>query len=282
MMRAILELGRVSNLPTVWTNVVAAWVLTCGGVNWETLVFAVGASLLYLGGTTLNDAFDVGFDSQFRRERPIPSGRLSRRAVWVIGASWLAAGTVVLLFWTRAPWLFVLLLVGAIVLYDAVHKKSPVGVLIMGGCRFLLYVTAGAAVLEGILNVRVIWFGAATGLYVVGLSIAARGEATGRGRPWWPLPFLAAPLALAAVWTVLRQSLAGGIFMTIVAFWLGIALAQLHGEEDERIGQSVSKMLAGIVLIDAFAVAIYDWRLALGMLGVFGVTLALQRTVPAT
>lgn len=282
MMRAILELGRISNLPTVWTNVIAAWVLTCGGVSWETLVFAVGASLLYLGGTTLNDAFDVDFDSKFRRERPIPSGRLSRRAVWILGFGWLAAGTATLLVFTRSPWLFVLLLVGAIVLYDVVHKRSPVGVLIMGACRFLLYVTAGSAVLEGILNVRVIWLGAATGLYVVGLSIAARGEATGRGRPWWPLPFLAAPLALAAVWTVLRQSLAGGVFMTLAAFWLGIALAQLHGQEDDRIGKAVSKMLAGLVLIDAFAVSIYDWKLALGMIGVFLVTLALQRQVPAT
>ena len=60
--RALLDLGRVSNLPSVVTNVLAAWVLTGAGFGYDVVVVAIGAILLYLAGTTLNDAVDAKFD----------------------------------------------------------------------------------------------------------------------------------------------------------------------------------------------------------------------------
>src|SRR5690242_17715937 len=90
--RALLILGRVSNLPTVWSNCLAAW-LIAGGGPWSR--FATGCAagtLLYIGGMFLNDAFDVEFDIVRRPERPIPSGQLTRRAVSSLGALWLILG----------------------------------------------------------------------------------------------------------------------------------------------------------------------------------------------
>ena len=76
-LRTLLVLGRTSNLPTVWSNCLAAWWLG-GGVQLGALAgVLLGTTLLYLGGMYLNDAFDAGFDAQYRRERPIPSGAIS-------------------------------------------------------------------------------------------------------------------------------------------------------------------------------------------------------------
>lgn len=94
--RTALKLGRVSNLPTVWSNVVAASVLA-GGAPIRTLAFIAGAmSLLYVGGMFLNDAFDAESDARERPERPIPSGEISAGSVLGAGFAMLAAGVAML------------------------------------------------------------------------------------------------------------------------------------------------------------------------------------------
>src|SRR5688572_33059243 len=95
--RTLLVLGRVSNLPTVWSNCLAGWWLAGGGnlVKFPLLVF--GVTLLYVGGMYLNDAFDADFDRQHRKERPIPSGAIAEALVWKLGALGLVLGELCLL-----------------------------------------------------------------------------------------------------------------------------------------------------------------------------------------
>ena len=90
--RTLLVLGRVSNLPTVWSNCLAGWWLSGGGNFWNLPLLFLGVSALYTGGMFLNDAFDADFDRQRRAERPIPSGKISADAVWSFGWAWLALG----------------------------------------------------------------------------------------------------------------------------------------------------------------------------------------------
>ena len=91
-LRTLLVLGRVSNLPTVWSNCLAGWWLGGAG-NFDKLPYLLaGATSLYTGGMFLNDAFDVEFDRQYRKERPIPSHAIGLKAVWVWGVAWLAFG----------------------------------------------------------------------------------------------------------------------------------------------------------------------------------------------
>ncbi|MBF0375745.1 MAG: UbiA family prenyltransferase, partial [Alphaproteobacteria bacterium] len=84
--RVALRLGRVSNLPTVWTNVLAGATLA-GGLPDGAGLFAllVAATLLYVGGMFLNDAFDRHVDALTRPERPIPSGEVPAAAVFAAG-----------------------------------------------------------------------------------------------------------------------------------------------------------------------------------------------------
>src|ERR671936_2311779 len=93
----LLTLGRVSNLPTVWTNVLAGAVLAGG--TWHdgrTVIVLVAMSLFYVGGMYLNDYFDRGIDARERPERPIPAGDVAADLVAAIGFGLLAAGVVLL------------------------------------------------------------------------------------------------------------------------------------------------------------------------------------------
>jgi 4-hydroxybenzoate polyprenyltransferase len=104
---------------------------------------ALAMSAFYTGGMFLNDAFDEPFDRTRRPERPIPSGDVSRREVFVSGALLLLVGELLLV--PRAQALaFGALLAAAIVWYDARHKGSRFAPLVMGSCRGLVYCAAAA------------------------------------------------------------------------------------------------------------------------------------------
>ena len=102
----ILRLGRVSNLPTVWTNALAGAALASGGAPeiGPVLITALALTLFYEGGMWLNDAFDAEIDAREKADRPIPKGEVSRRTVFIGGWALLAAGVVVALGATAAAW----------------------------------------------------------------------------------------------------------------------------------------------------------------------------------
>ena len=82
-LQTLLKLGRVSNLPTVWTNVLAGTVLAAGTTQgWRTGLVVLAMSLFYIGGMYLNDYFDRAIDARERPQRPIPAkyppGRCAR------------------------------------------------------------------------------------------------------------------------------------------------------------------------------------------------------------
>ena len=65
-----LRLGRVSNLPTVWTNALAGAVLAgASGFGGELVLLAAAFTLFYTGGMFLNDAFDAPWDAPFVGQR---------------------------------------------------------------------------------------------------------------------------------------------------------------------------------------------------------------------
>ena len=184
-----LRLGRVSNLPTVWTNALAGIVLAGGHVaDRRTLPLIVAFSLFYVAGMYLNDAYDAGIDARERPERPIPSGRVNIETVFTIGFAMMALG-LALLAWTgyggatgTGPGAVMggLGLGAAIVLYNRRHKDNPLSPVLMGICRVLVYVTAGLAVALELPSA--LWVGAFLLLcYLIGLTYVAKQETLGRG-----------------------------------------------------------------------------------------------------
>jgi 4-hydroxybenzoate polyprenyltransferase len=97
LVATLLTLGRVSNLPTVWSNVLAGVVLAGGEwQSWRTAVTLLAMSLFYVGGMYLNDYFDRAIDALERPSRPIPAAHISAQAVAAVGFALLCAGIVLM------------------------------------------------------------------------------------------------------------------------------------------------------------------------------------------
>jgi 4-hydroxybenzoate polyprenyltransferase len=145
--RTALKLGRVSNLPTVLTNVVAGVALSDLEPDWwAVLPVGLAVSLLYVAGMFLNDAFDHRWDASFRPERPIPAGEVSARTVFQAGFGLMAAGLVILAV-TTSVGAFVagIVLAGLILIYDTRHKDNPLAPGVMALCRVAVYAIAACA-----------------------------------------------------------------------------------------------------------------------------------------
>jgi 4-hydroxybenzoate polyprenyltransferase len=279
--RTLLLLGRVSNLPTVWSNCLAGWLLGGGG-DWDRfLLLCLGGTFLYVGGMYLNDAFDAQFDMQRRPERPIPSGAISVAAVWQAGLAWLAAGLICLMVLSYTTALLALLLAGCIFIYDAIHKMFAFSPFLMAACRFLLVLAAASTGYDGVTGLS-IWSALVLASYIVGLSYLARKESTHGSLRYWPCLFLAAPLVLALVVNQGEYQWRAVLLCVVLGIWMLRCLRFTYWSPQRNVGLSVAGLLAGIVAVDTLAVAGGTPTVALIFVGLFVLALAFQRFVPAT
>ena len=277
-----LVLGRVSNLPTVWSNCLAGWILGGGGAVATLAVLVLGASCLYLGGMYLNDAFDAEFDRLHRRERPIPSGHITLDRVWGWGFAWLGTGTVLLVSLGNSTAAVAALLLFCIVLYDALHKLIAFAPVLMAACRFLLYLVAASVGRDGVTGLAV-WCGLALAVYIVGLSYLARHERSKSALPYWPAALLAAPILLALLVNTGMHRLPTSILAVLVGLWILRSLQPALAAEELNVGRAVGDLLAGIVLVDLLALGGgAGLGLCLVLLALFLAALAFQRYIPAT
>lgn len=200
-LRAYLALARVSNLPTVWTNVLAGMALTGAVVSPRAFAgAALSVSLLYCAGMAFNDLMDREYDRTARPDRPLPSGELPVRDATRFAVTLMIAGGIGLIA-SAAPAgaatiarvaASALALCVAILYYDARHKGNALAPLVMGVCRGLVY-CAAALVAVGALPAAVI-AGALIGtLYVTGLTLVAK---FGGGSYGWTIAWLIAGICL--------------------------------------------------------------------------------------
>ncbi len=278
-----LRLGRVSNLPTVWTNVVAAVALAGGDPPPLELAGLAGAmSLFYVGGMYLNDAFDRDWDRRHRPERPIPRQETSAAAVFGLGFLMLALGLAAVAALGRgaSPAILSALALGAcVVLYDAFHKQNPLSPLVMGLCRAGVYTTS-ALVVAPALDRAVLLGAGALVAYLIGLTYVARQESLSEVKHLWPLALLAAPVLYAA-----PRALGDGataFFAVGLVGWVTYALGFLR-QGRRNIPRAVVSLIAGISLLDALLICQHGRpALALAAAAGFLATLALQRFIPGT
>ncbi len=284
-----LRLGRVSNLPTVWTNTVAGAVLAAGVLPWGPVAVMICAfSLFYVGGMFLNDAFDAKYDATHRPQRPIPAGDAGRGEVFGVGYGLMALG-LVLLAWVgyglppgtgALPVAGGLALAGAITFYNWHHKDNPFGPVVMGLCRVLVYVGAGwglATVLP-----RELWIGAALLLcYLIGLTYVAKQEDLARFGNLWPLGFLGAPVVYGLL-LALGDPRVLPLWLLFTG-WIVVALWLLRRRRPGDIGRAVVSLIAGISLLDAMLLAGAGAPgAAIFAVAAFMLTLVLQRWITGT
>ncbi|HMG79256.1 MAG TPA: UbiA family prenyltransferase [Xanthobacteraceae bacterium] len=282
LVATLLKLGRVSNLPTVWTNVLAGAVLSGGDWrNWRLGLMLVAMSSFYVGGMYLNDYFDRAIDGRERPERPIPSGHISAHAVAAVGFCLIGAGAVATAAMGPAAAAMAALLALSIVAYDLHHKANPFAPVVMGACRALVY-GATATALSGGVTIFVAVAAVAIAAFVAGLTYAARQESLDKIGNLWPLGLLVAPMLVAI--GVFRQGPGAMAIYLLLAVWIAAAVYLLARRPVAgSVSRAVGWLIAGISLCDAAILASTGAIVpALAAIGGFVLTLIAQKYVPGT
>ncbi|MFZ6746223.1 UbiA family prenyltransferase [Undibacterium sp. JH2W] len=301
-----LRLGRVSNLPTVWTNVLAGTIVASSITGRplsavHTFLVMLAISAFYCAGMYLNDAFDREIDARERPGRPIPSGQISARAVFAIGFVLQVAGIAIISYY--GTWAIVCgcALAATILLYNVWHKGNPFSPLIMGLCRALVYFAAAASamVITGnvvddhflkntvLVNATVVLAALAIWAHVVGLTYAAKQESLNRLGSLWPLLILALPVLLYGSRSV--NSWADGglpllmLLALIVADIIAVRLL-ITRHIAGAVPKAVAQLIAATSLLDAVVIAIAggDVAAVAFCLFAFVMTRVLQRVIPGT
>src|SRR5437899_12845691 len=141
--RAYAQLVRLPNVFTAMADIALGWLCAVAtgtpAARWPSFLLLMAASAcLYSAGMIWNDFFDVEQDQRERPFRPIPSGRINRRAAGTLGALGLLLG--VACAWqagaragTSEPLVIALGLVAAILLYDGWLKRTMLGPVALAG-----------------------------------------------------------------------------------------------------------------------------------------------------
>jgi hypothetical protein len=184
----LLAYAQLVRLPNVFTAMadIALAALATGSLPAEAAAFAcllLASSCLYCAGMVWNDYFDFEQDLRERPFRPLPSFRVKRSTAAAIGCLLMGAGVGLAILagfdgeaWRAGPVLIAGQLVVAIFVYDAWMKRTFLGPLSMGLCRFYNVLLGLTIVPAGIP-----WWGfvlaLVVGTYIVGVTWFARKEA---------------------------------------------------------------------------------------------------------
>lgn len=278
-LRAHLAMARISNSPTVVTNVLAGTAIA-GAFMFENIIVIVALCLsliaFYTAGMYLNDICDYEIDLRERSERPLVMGTISRAEAWIVTILLFAVGLGILFLIKSSLLISGLILTGLIVLYDVWHKGNILSPVIMGANRFMVYVIAFLAFqpqlsFEVVVTAGLLW------VYILGVTLIAKSENTGNVAQYYPVAILLAP----ALYALLESNPIIWVMIGIFVAWVLYSAYLIY--QRRAIKQAVGSLLAGICLLDGLVLSFY-----LGVLGViiaiagFALTLFLQQYVKGT
>ena len=299
---AYARLLRLSNGPTAVADVWMGYAVAAGELTPASpIVLMTFASLgFYHGGMALNDAMDAERDAVDQRGRPIELGHLKESMAFSVATALLFGGASLAFVSAGAQSLVIAVpLLAAIAAYNSRYKRTAIGPLLMGLCRFLnVQLGAFAAVAAKVdcsLPPKPRWtpvdltlgFYAAVviGVYIAGVTWFARDEATESKRVWLASATLvaAAALVLAAVATPYSEPARPFTWAIVALIATRGMVAAILQPTPKNIGRGVGIAIQGLVVIDATLAALYAGPVAgLAILALLPVTMLLARWIPQT
>jgi 4-hydroxybenzoate polyprenyltransferase len=274
-----LTLARISNSPTVASDALAGAALA--GVIEPTgtvALIVVAMVLFYTAGMLLNDICDYAWDVIHRPDRPLVVGLVARKTALAAVLGLFGAGSLLLGLVSPTAVVSGLVLIGAIVGYDAWHKSNPLSPLVMAACRALVYVTAFVA-FAWPLTTRA-WIAAALlAAYLIGLTAIAKSERRPTVVGYWPAALLFLPL----VYFAFQVPPAGLVLIVALGAWVVYSTRFVYRVDGRNIGTAIGHLIAGISLLDALVLAASGALVGVALaLAAFGLTLFFQRYIEGT
>ena len=264
-----LQLMRIPTVFTALSNILCGYLITHGLTLAEVLkqtelwFLLISSAGLYLGGMVLNDVFDAALDAIERPERPIPSGRISRKAAAIFGALLMIIGVGCAAAVGPGSLLIAGLIVAAVLLYDGFLKSTVAAPLGMGTCRFLNVMLGASAgtTMTSVWQTTPMTVAAALAIYIIGVTVFAKNEAgksssagllTGVGIMLCGIGLDAWLVTVSGV----EKAIAGSQ-MALLILGLNIlmrAAIVVGNPQPARIQRTVGLMLLCIIFLDALMV----------------------------
>lgn len=171
----LLDLVRAPAALTVLGDALVGAVSAGRPAGGRTAALAIASTCLYTAGMAINDFADADLDAAERPERPIPSGRVSRREALAVGSVLSVVGIGAAFAAGRASGLVSLALTASLWSYDLVLKSTAAGPFAMALCRGLDVMLGGAG--AGWRRALVPAAGIAT--HTLAVTAVSRGEVHG-------------------------------------------------------------------------------------------------------
>jgi len=295
-MLAYLQLLRLPTIFTAIADVLLGFYLTHRGMAGAEGAFLglLGATVcLYFSGMVFNDYYDVAQDRAERPGRPIPSGRVSARSALTLGLILQVLGVLSAASVGQTSLLFAVLLVVAIHAYDGLLKRTPLGPLAMGTCRFLnvLLAASHAASFQEVWQNPQLACAASLGLYIVGVTWFARTEAKDSARGQLVAALVTIDLGLAGLAALIATwvNVGDGTFSLLMLAFVALTinrrvLAAVWNPHPRMVQMGVKILLLSYIMLCATLVY---WHLGGGfeplMTALLVVpALLLSRVIPMT
>lgn len=290
-----LQLLRLPTVFTAMADIFLGYLLLNGNLSPASdfgLLLATSACL-YLAGMVFNDVFDRNVDAEERPGRPIPSGRVSLRAAMGLGVGLIAVGNLAAAGVGIPSLLVAGLLTLCVLAYDGGLKKTPLGPVAMGACRFL-NVMLGASATATFADIWVLpqlHVAIGLGIYIIGVTWFARQEATisRRGQLMLAMGMVNLGLAVLVAFVIHWQGQADVsvplFVLAVVVFTINRRLAAATSDPVPRkVQTAIRTMLLSLVMLDATMIlfATGETTYALATAALLLPAIILSRTIPMT
>jgi hypothetical protein len=163
--------------------------------------------------------------------------------------------------------------------YAAAHRALVFSPILLGFCRFGLYLIGASVALHGARG-WAIWGGLAVAVYTSGVkcfSPRAPGVVPSR----WPILLLGAPVLLAFAMNGGEYREAALLLSLVLCLWIIRSLRHSWWSEQPDVALTSSGLVAGTVLVDWLAVAAAPKEVSVAFIVLFVSALGLQRIRPA-
>lgn len=274
--RSFLELIRFPNLFTAMADIMAAAWIVSGLMNplysKELYYLMLASATLYGFGIIFNDYFDYTIDKKERPERPLPSGRISKRTAVIYGVILLLIAFALSYLTSLTSLMIAAILSFTILLYDRFAKHHYFyGPLTMGICRSL-NLLLGFSLINGTLS-QYWWISIISLIYIFTVTFLARAEVGDGTYPVrvWAMALIVILCSVAVLWI----GKANYLLMSIVALLIflvwtfkGIGPA-LKTPTAKYIQKAVEVCIVGLPLLVAALATPFGGLLAYVSVAVF-------------
>lgn len=279
--RAYAQLMRLPNMLTACADIGVGALATArvaddlGWIAFASLM--VASASLYGAGMVWNDYFDFDEDRRDRPFRPLPSGRIAPASAAKLGCALMAAGILaafaagILAGGRWLPSVLAVILIVAIFTYDSWLKRTWLGPVGMGACRFL-NILLGFSLVPGGMALGILP-AVVVGVYIVGVTWFARTEATTSNSVMLTCAagmmlvalLLALPLPLAV--PAGESSILFPYLLVALGFWLALPVQRaITRPNPGNVQRAVKTAIFGLVILDA--------TLACALTGTIGLVLS--------